>query len=404
MIGKTEIRYFFFFALLVVIVKFQLLFLNYLNFIYEKYKTFNVKVVNQYKKNGYYVLKLKKEGVVFYTKSKEDLKNLLNETLKITVITDKLGFIDYLKTFYLPSFNLRLMPLDRIESYITTQHKDEKSANLFNALFLGGAVDYKTKKELSMLGISHLFALSGLHLGIISFVLYWILYFPYKIFHRFFPYRNRYVDLAFIIFVFEFGYLYFTDFPPSLVRALVLETVIFLYAYYLKNPFSLKILASVVFLSLLFFTRAVFTLGFLLSMLGVFYIYLFFRYVKVNVFNTVILSFYMFLNMSVYSHVFFGNFNYYQLLSPLVNSVFVLFYISEIFLHLINCGGILDIVVEKYLTLGDKGGVVFIPYEFGVVFFGLSVGAFFSKRLFFALNLLSLGVIIYIVGVYSGCF
>jgi len=389
---------------LLLIVKIQVAFLNYLDFKFKKYKETEAKVVNQYVKHGkrgdYYVLKLKNRNLSFYTTSKENLKNLLNENVKLTIITSNVSFKDYLFTFYAPSFNIRLIPVSVTDEYIEKQHSKRKISNIFKALFLGESIDYNTRQQLSTLGISHLIALSGLHLGFVSLFLYLILTPFYKLFQRKFPYRNRFVDLAGGIFVIEFCYLYITGFPPSLIRAYVLEIVVFLYAYNFQNPFSLKVLGVVFFLSLVIFGEKVFSIGYFLSITGVFYIYLFFRYYKPTLVNSVVLSFYMFGVMFIISHSFFGNFNVYQLFSPFVNIVFTLFYPLEIFLHMLGFGGLLDGMILKYLNFGNDFEIVKIPFWFGILFLCISAWAFFSKRVFYGINLLSLAVIIYVTGAY----
>ena len=398
-----ENKFFLFLVLLAVILRFQISFLNYLDFKYDGIKTLSAKVVNQYKKHSgrgeYNVLKLKTSSLNFYTTSFENLKDLLNENVSVSLITKNVDFKDYLFTFYAPSFNLKLLPVSKIEEYIEKQHKNPKITNIFKALFLGESIDFKTRQELSALGVSHLIALSGLHLGFISLFLYILLTPLYKLFQKKFPYRNRFVDLAVVIFIIEFCYLYVTGFPPSLIRAYILEIVVFLYAYYLQNPFSLKVLWVVFLVSFLIFGEKVFSIGYFLSITGVFYIYLFFRYCRPTLKNSVLLSFYMFAVMFIISHSFFGNFNVYQLFSPFVNLFFTLFYPLEIFLHMIGFGGVFDKVIIEFLRLGDVYTVVKFPFVFGLAYLLLSIAAFFSKRLFYGINILSVAVIIYVTGV-----
>jgi len=385
------------------IVKFQFLFLSYLDFRYEKYRDVEARVVNQYvkhsKRGSYYVLKLKNKEHTFYTTSREDLKNLLNERLRLTLITSHISFKDYLFGFYAPSFNIRLLPVSFLDEYIEKQHDVKKVGDVFKALFLGESVDYETRQQLSTLGVSHLIALSGLHLGFISLFLYVFLTPFYLLFQKKFPYRNRYVDLAAVIFAIEFAYLYITSFPPSLIRAYVLEIIVFLYAYYLQNPFSLKVLAVVFAVSLFLFGVKVFLLGYFLSMAGVFYIYLFFRYYKPGLASSFMLSFYMYGVMFVISHSFFGNFNIYQLLSPFTNIFFTLFYPFEIIMHIMGFGDVLDVFILKYLSLGNSYYDVSFPLWGMFLFLGLSVVAFFSKRAFYGINLISITAVAYAIGV-----
>jgi len=389
--------------LLLIFVRFHISFLGYLDFKYNKFLTLDAKVVNQYKKKNYYVLKLKTKILTFYTTTRENLKPLLNENVNLTIITKNVTFLDYLFTFYAPSFNLKLKPITKIEEIIEKQHKSEVMKNFYKALFLGEALSFETRQKLSTLGVSHLVALSGLHLGFISLLLYLILNPLYSFFQkRFFPYRNRFIDLAFIVFVLEFLYLHITSYPPSLIRAFILEVVVFLYAYYLQNPFSLKVLVFVFLFSFLIFGVKVLSVGYFLSIAGVFYIYLFFRYFKPSITGALILNFYMFCVMFIISHTFFGNFNVYQLFSPFVNILFSVFYPLEAFLHIIGLGGIFDNIILKYLSLGNNFIEFRVPFFMSVLFIILSIGAFFKKELFYGINLMSLIAIIYSIGVLVG--
>ena len=78
--------------ILLFILRIQLSFLNYIHFIGNGYHTLEARVISQYKKRNYYVLKLKNNEVTFYTTSRENLKNLLNEKLTLTLVTKNISF------------------------------------------------------------------------------------------------------------------------------------------------------------------------------------------------------------------------------------------------------------------------------------------------------------------------
>jgi competence protein ComEC len=383
---------------LAFLLRLQISFLNYLDFIYSPVREVKAKVINQYKKKNYYVLKLKNREVTFYTTNRDDLKNLLNENVSLKIFPQKISFFGYLKTFYVPSFDLRLLPLKSVEYFIEKQHDSKEMQNLFKALFLAEAVDYGTRQKLSALGISHLFALSGFHLGFISLILFLVFGGVYKFFQRFFPYRNRWIDIGVLVLGVEFFYLYVSFFPASLIRAYIMEVVLFLFAFYLKNPFSLKVLLITVLIGFYIFFMKVFGIGFLLSVVGVYYIYLFFRYFKPTFLNGIFLSFYLFLMMFVWGHCFFSQMNIYQLFSPVVNVAFSIFYPLEVFLHMLGIGGILDGWIEWYLSFGEKFYYVNITFWFLVLFAFLSVLAFFKKWAFYGINLLALIIILASIG------
>jgi competence protein ComEC len=367
----------------------------YKNFISKKVVEINGYVANQYKKNGHYVLKIKSKNLTFYTINRDNLKNLLNENVSLKIFTKNISFFNYLFGFFAPSFDLKLKDTSFIENYVEKQHKDKKIANLYKALYFGKSIDYHTREELSTLGISHLFALSGLHLGFLSGFLFLIFTPFYKFFQqRFFPYRNRYFDLGILILFIEFLYLYFTNFPPSLVRAFIMELVIFVSFIYFEKEY-LKILFFTFLVSLIIFFEKVLSIGYFLSFMGVYYIFLFFKYFKATLINSLILSFYMFLTMFVIGHFFFYNFNLYQLFSPIINVLFTFFYPLSIFLHIFGIGDLFDNLIKFYLSLGDN----FINIKVNsILFFGfliLSFLAYYKKWAFYGINALASGVLIY---------
>jgi competence protein ComEC len=370
-------------------------FVFYKNFVSHKVLKINGYVANQYKKKNYYVLKIKSKSLNFYTINRDNLKNLLNENIAIKIFTKNVSFKDYLFGFFAPSFDLKLKDVNFFEKYLEKQHKNKNLINLYKALYFGKSIDYKTRQKLSTLGISHLFALSGLHLGFLSGILFLILSPFYKFFQtRFFPYRNRYFDLGIVIFVIEFLYLYFTDFPPSLLRAFVMEVVIFISLVYLEKE-PVKILIFTFFISLIIFFEKVFSMGYFLSFIGVYYIFLFFKYFKMNFVNTLILSFYMYLMMFAIGHFFFYNFNYYQLLSPFINILFSLFYPVSIFLHIIGVGDLFDNLIKFYLNLGEKYYYVKINAFIFFPFLLLSFTAYYRKWAFYGINAIALSILLY---------
>jgi competence protein ComEC len=358
-----------------------------------------VLVANQYKKKNHFVLKLKNDEITFYTVAGKNLKNLLNQRLKIKIITKNVTFYGYLRGFFAPSFDYRLLPESVFGEFLEKQHKNEKIANLYKALFLGKSMDYETRKELSTLGISYLFALSGMHLGFIGAILFFVLSPIYKFFQkRFFPYRNRFFDLGILILTMEFLYLGFTSFPPSLIRAYVLEIFVFAFFYFYESVLSLKVLFYTLLSAFLIFFAKIISLGFLLSFVGVYYIYLYFRHLKANLVSGFLLSFYMFFVMFVWGHAFFGNFSIWQLSSPLVNIVFPIFYVVSFVLHLLGMGGLFDGALLKFLRLGDSFVSVKVSLWFLVFFSVLSMLAWKKKYAFYGINILGILTVLTTLG------
>jgi competence protein ComEC len=352
------------------------IFILNLSYKYIEYKSFisksqfiTAKIVNQYKKKNYWVLKLKNNKLEFYTTTRDDLKDILNYNVEVGVITKNITFWGYLTKFYAPTFHLGLLEKPEYKNFIEKEHNDKYIANIFDALFFGDSLYYKTRQELSTLGISHLLALSGLHLVIISGVLYLILTPIYNLIMP--PYRNRNIDLGILIFIILSFYLYFVGFPASLVRSFLMEIIAFIFAFYLRDIFSFKLLFLTAIVGIVFFPSFLLSIGFFLSLSGVFLIFLFFKYFKPTFINGVlILPIYLYLAMIPISHYFFGNFNEYQLFSPFVSIIFTLFYPLEMFLHLIGEGGVLDEIIKSYLNLGDKFITFYTP---GFIFYSYLV-------------------------------
>jgi len=325
----------------------------------SKSQFIQAKIVNQYKKKNYWVLKLKNNNIEFYTTTKDDLKDILNQNVEVGVITKHITFWQYITKFYAPTFHLGILESPKYKDFINNQHSDKKIANIFDALFFGDSLYYDIRQKLSTLGISHLFALSGLHLAIISGILYFILT---PIYNKIFPpYRNRNIDLGILILIVLFAYLWFVNFPPSLVRSFIMEIVVFVFAFYLKDILSFKLLFFAVIVSLVFFPQFIVSIGFFLSVMGVYLIFLYFSFFKVSFFNILFLSIYLYITMFLISHYFFGNFNYYQFLSPFVSILFSFLYPLEIFLHFVGYGGVLDEVIKWYLNLGENSITIKTP-------------------------------------------
>ncbi|PRM87881.1 competence protein, partial [Aliarcobacter cryaerophilus] len=185
-------------------------------------------VLNIYPKEKFDVVKLKGEGFEFFASfSKDDnIKKL--DLLNVVFDTRNISFYSYLKGFftkilYFDNIEKENRVKDKIVKNIEENHDDFMIKELFNALFLAIPVSSELRDIITAYGIAHVVALSGFHLVVLSFVIYWILYFPYSFLqNRYFPYRNRRFDILIITMVILLYYLILTDIVPSLLRAFVL--------------------------------------------------------------------------------------------------------------------------------------------------------------------------------------
>ena len=74
-------------------------------------------------------------------------------------------------------------------------------------------------------------------------------------------------------------------------------------------------------------------------------------------------------------HTFFSVFTFLQLTTPLTSVVFIVFYPLGLFLHLINCGGILDTYLLSFLAVDARTYDLSFPWWILVVYVGVSLVA-----------------------------
>ncbi len=371
-------------------------FYNYKTLVSKPLHVEVTKVLNHYQKhktNGraYDVFKLKsKEGYVFYTVSWKKKNIPIGSMVLVKIKTDKISFLKYLKNFF--AVNIFIKKIDnnsknkigKLETYIKSQHQYSDLKELFSALFFATHISKETRFKIQKLGISHLVAISGFHLGLISAIFYLVLSPIYRFFQdRFFPYRNSKADLAFIVFSFLFYYMYIIDFSPSFLRSFVLSLFgFFLFSKNIKIISFATLLLSVCFI-LILFPRLIFSISFWFSVSGVFYIFLFLKHFanlnKIWIF--ILLNFWVFAMMMPIVHYVFKIFTPLQLYSPFLSMLFVAFYPIELFLHIANHGGFFDVWLEKLLNLPTTFYTVTTPVWFLILYLFFSLIGIFSSWL-----------------------
>lgn len=139
------------------------------------------------------------------------------------------------------------------------------------ALLLGdrSLIDQSTRQEFSAAGVAHVLALSGLHVGFIAMIIWWLL-FPLD-----------YLRLKKLRLVITLGaialFALFTGMSPSVVRATVMIGCVFASLIFYRRSVSLNALAVAGLLILVFTPSALFQVGFQLSFITVCSILLFAR-------------------------------------------------------------------------------------------------------------------------------
>lgn len=390
-----------FFALLINIL---LEYGKYLEFIDEEVFETKVEVLNIYEKDDKDILKLKSSNFEFFTNmpKNEEIKRF--DLLNILIVSRNIDFIDYLKGFYTITIYFDELQKeqtfkDKIIKNIENNHQDEKIIELFNALFLAVPVSKELRDVITAYGIAHVVALSGFHLVILSFVIYWILYFPYKFFQdRYFPYRNRKLDILLITIAILFYYLILTDIVPSLLRAFVM----FCLGIYLLRS-NIKILSYMTLfytflIVIAFYPKYIFSIGFWFSIFAVFYIYLFIQYFK-NYNKWLLYIFFniwMFLIFNPIVHYYFPQTSYEQFYSIPITIFFNFFYPAEIFAHIFGFSNYFDEYLKIFIEHKIYVYEVFTPLYFYILYLFVSFLSIWSKKAFILLNLLMIGFNIYL--------
>ncbi len=349
-----------------------------------------VLVQDQYlKRKGakrYYVLKLRgDDGVTFYTTGPPELRDLRGYRLEVRMQTKRLEYLNYLKGFFAYTTILKVYPereaRTRLAGAVARRHLSPEAGQIYAALFTASPMEKPLREKLAALGVSHLLAISGFHLGVLGFVLFWLFRLPVTALQsRYAPYLHR-GRLLFVLSALPLlGYLWFLDFVPSLLRAFVMMLVGYvLYDRGLK-VLSLQTLAVAVLLILAFWPRLLFSLGFWLSVGGVFSILLFIRHFshwnKMVLFGAIHL--WVYLMMLPVSLWIFGIFSPLHPLSVLWSMGFILFYPLALALHLFGAEGVLYGVMEWFLSLAEVAHATVPGWAVGVQFL-LAFAALFSR-------------------------
>ena len=312
-----------------------------------------------------------------------------------------------MSSFYAYSniLNIQETLVSGLNTKVAQQHKDTNASKIYKALYTATPLSKDLQTTFSNLGVSHLFAISGFHLGVLSSVLLILLTYPYKFLqNRFFPYRNSTFDLFIMVGTLLLLYLLFLNSPASLLRAFALLVVGFILYDRGIKVISMQTLLTTILILLAFFPRLFFELGFWLSVSGVYFIFLFLIHFKhlSKLWQFVLIPFWVYLLMLPFSLAIFENFSIYHPLSIIWTSLFTLFYPLSIFLHLIGFGDLLDSSLGALVKLGEFKEVVILPMYYLYIHILLSLLALYKKS--YIITLVFYNVVIFSVlyfGIYG---
>ncbi|MDX9813815.1 MAG: ComEC/Rec2 family competence protein [Sulfurimonas sp.] len=405
-------RDFFIFLAFATLILAHSLYLEYKN--YKKLARFDsfiatVSVLKQYEKTKdkktYQVLKLKSDdGFSFYTIASKNTPNLKNHKLVVEAFAKDFTFLNYIDSFYANTKILEKSEIKNLKTKLTnlvaSAHESDYIAQLYNALYFATDVDYDIRQIFSNLGISHIIAISGFHLGIISAMLYFIIKPIYGFFqNRHFPFRNANSDIFLLTSLVLLAYLLFLDTPPSLVRSLGMFVVGYVLYDRGVEVITMQTLLVAIVLLLAFFPRLYFAIGFWLSALGVFYIFLFVTYHKHRgwLYQLVGISVMVYLYMIPISLFIFGNFSLYHPISVPLSMLFSIFYPLSMLMHIVGFGNFLDGFLRWLLLVGQDGIKLEISSYVFYAHMLLSFLALKSRVAFYILNIFSFFIFVYAI-------
>lgn len=376
----------------------------------------NATVLKQYTKTKltktgktktYQVLKLKSDdGLSFYTTASKKLSNIKYKKIQVEAWAGKISFYEYLHGFFCFTQILEVYEdksyKTQLNTFIDTQHQDKDISLLYQALFSAKQLPRELQTLFSTLGVSHLIAISGFHLGVLSGVLFFLFKLPYKFLqNRYFPYRSYTIDSFIFISSILLLYLLFLDSPPSLLRAFVMLVLGFILYDRGIKILSMQTLFITVLFILALFPRLFFSLGLWLSVSGVFYIFLFLTHFKhlSKLWQFMILPFWVYFLMLPFSLIIFGNFSVYHPISIIWTSLFTLFYPLAIVLHILNYGDSLDFILNALMSLKIDSMKIELDMKFLVFQLILSFLSVYKKEFIYLLFLYVFVIFIYALNV-----
>ncbi|GAA9045381.1 ComEC/Rec2 family competence protein [Helicobacter pylori] len=396
---------------LLLAINLYLEYLNYQKLDFSKPTSLNAQILLQYPKTKdqktYFVLKLQSKSMIFYSTIKEPLKNLQYRYAQFFGKIKPCSFLESLKSCFFQTYSFSLTRKQDSKShwrhFIDSAHSSALAGNLYRALFIGDSLNKDLRDRANALGINHLLAISGFHLGILSasvYFLFSLFYTPLQ--KRYFPYRNAFYDIGVLVWVFLLGYLLLLDFLPSFFRAFLMGLLGFLACFFGVRLLSFKLLILACCIAIALLPKLLFSVGFLLSVCGVWYIFLFLKHTQtffktssflVRSFQVISLSTLVFLNMLIIAHAFFPMFSPYQLFSIPLGLIFIVFFPLSLFLHAVGLGSLLDSILNMPLTIPTIS--VSSPlWLLGVHLFLTILSVHFFK-VYLSMNVLSAGFFLY---------
>ena len=167
---------------------------------------------------------------------------------------------------------------------------------------------------------------------------------------------------------------------------------------------SFQFLAFAVLLILLLKPTLIASLGFWLSVTGVFYIFLLIKWFRNHsawFITLVAIPVGVFLLMFPIGHIVFQNTTAWQLMSPPLSLAFIIFYPVALFMHLLGLGNLFDPALLALFELPKGSVAVEMPIPLIVLYIFMSIASIWSKRIFYATLFLATAITAYYIVIAS---
>ena len=332
---KTLLQYNYFYIILVILV----LCLTFIRNSFYNESKFNgsetsfVGIVDEIKKSDdYYKITIKsKEKIIGSYYSKEPLNISLGDKItfkgtlskpKNNTIPNTFNYRKYLynhHVYYLVKIdNIKVISKTRsvkykVKNYIVKRSEKFKHSDYFKAFLIGDKSEMDDYSIFQKNGVSHLFAISGMHLSLLS----GIILFLFK--------KSRFKEILACIFLILFSMI--TNYSASIYRSLLLFIYIVLNKKLDLRISTVNVLLLVVCTLLIFNPLIIYDMGFLYSVSVSLGLILFNKYMKknyfVNMFLTSFIAFLFSLPISLY-------YNYEINLMQIINNVVIVPLVSII--------------------------------------------------------------------------
>ena len=266
--------------------------------------------------------------------------SVVSNTIKI----EQDDFLIYLNPVNLVKF-IRYKVLEHFWIKSKELPKDNK-LGLILALTLGdkSLINHKDKETLLKTGTSHLLAISGMHLGFVAILSYKLVAFLFR--KSLINYNNKKNYILFFSWLSILVYAILAGFGIPVQRAIVSISTCYVGIYSRQNVISSQNIAMAVILVLILFPLSVLSVGFWLSFVAVFSLWLFFNNRNYSKAKSFFFSQWaIFIGLLPFSLYFF---NVNPLIAPLAN-VFAIPFVSIILMPL----SILTISFYKIPIIGE---------------------------------------------------